>query len=168
MGTDDDRPGDWTEARRKRAFELMQKGWKACRIAEALGVSKAAVSQWKDRLEQQGPAAWRTCSRPGRPPRLTQEQLEMLPSMLSQGAPAWGFRGEVWTCARVGCILRWQFGVHYHTGYVAQLLKRVQFSPQVPQKRAAQRDEQAIEHWRRVLWPALKKRRASKVDSSPL
>jgi hypothetical protein len=35
---------DWKEARRKRAFELKEHGWKHCEIAEALGVSKAAAA----------------------------------------------------------------------------------------------------------------------------
>src|SRR5207253_3024998 len=108
MGPDES-PRDWKEARRKRGLELLQQGWKARRVAEALGVAEAAVSQWKARLEQQGASAWRTPRREGRPPRLSSEQLEMMPSMLCQGAPAWGFRGEVWTCARVATILRWQF-----------------------------------------------------------
>lgn len=36
---------DWQEYRRFQAHELHQKGWKGNRIAEALGVSKSAVSQ---------------------------------------------------------------------------------------------------------------------------
>ena len=168
MEPDEDSPRDWQEARRKRAFELMQSGWLASRISEALGVTEAAVSQWKSRLEQHGPTAWRTQPRPGRPPRLLPEQLDMIPSMLSSGAPSWGFRGEIWTCARVAAIVRWQFGVHYHKGYIAELLKQLRFSPQVPQKRAAQRDEQEIESWRQEVWPALKKRPGSKADRSSL
>ena len=35
---------DWREGRRLRAFELKQQGWPQQRIAEALGVSKGAVS----------------------------------------------------------------------------------------------------------------------------
>jgi transposase-like protein len=39
-------PQDWKEARRLRAFNLAQQGWKQCEIANALGVSRPAVSQW--------------------------------------------------------------------------------------------------------------------------
>jgi predicted transcriptional regulator len=34
---------DWKEARRKRAFELKELGWKPGDIAQALGVSAPAV-----------------------------------------------------------------------------------------------------------------------------
>ena len=40
----DPTPSDWREARRFRAFELKQDGWKQTDIAEALGVSEGAVS----------------------------------------------------------------------------------------------------------------------------
>ena len=33
-------PGDWKEARRLRAWELVQKGWKRQDVVEALGVTK--------------------------------------------------------------------------------------------------------------------------------
>jgi len=36
---------DWREARRFRTWELKQKFWKQCDIAEALGVTDGAVSQ---------------------------------------------------------------------------------------------------------------------------
>jgi len=39
-------PHDWQEGRRLRALELYEAGWKAIRIAEALGVTRGAVSQW--------------------------------------------------------------------------------------------------------------------------
>ena len=43
---------DWREGRRLRAFELKQQGWSQQRIAEALGVSKGAVSQWMKRARE--------------------------------------------------------------------------------------------------------------------
>jgi hypothetical protein len=38
-------PRDWREERRLRAWALHQQGWMGKTIAEALGVSKGAVSQ---------------------------------------------------------------------------------------------------------------------------
>ena len=46
------KPTDWREYRRFQAFELRQQGWKNSKIAQALGVSKAAVSQWFKRLDE--------------------------------------------------------------------------------------------------------------------
>jgi len=37
---------NWREGRRLRAFELKEQGWKHKEIAEALGVTEGAVSQW--------------------------------------------------------------------------------------------------------------------------
>ncbi|MFO0239449.1 MAG: winged helix-turn-helix domain-containing protein [Betaproteobacteria bacterium] len=37
------------------------------------------------------------------------------------------------------------------------MLGNLGFSPQKPEKRALQRDEQAISTWKRKGWPALKK-----------
>ena len=39
-------PRDWKEGRRLRALALHEQGWQAIRIAEALGVTRGAVSQW--------------------------------------------------------------------------------------------------------------------------
>jgi predicted transcriptional regulator len=52
-------PKDWREARRLQAWELKQKGWKQKDIAEALGVSKGAVSQWFKKAESEGVEALR-------------------------------------------------------------------------------------------------------------
>lgn len=83
-----------------------------------------------------------------------------VPELLQRGAEAHGFRGEVWTCARVAEVIRREFGVSYHPAHVSRLLKALkQKSLQKPQRRANQRDEEAIEHWKEERWPSLKKRR---------
>ena len=46
------KPNDWREYRRFQAYELKQQGWKNSQIAQALSVSKGAVSQWFKRVEQ--------------------------------------------------------------------------------------------------------------------
>src|SRR5215207_174763 len=45
---------NWREGRRLRAFELKKQGWKQTEIADALGVSEGAVSQWMKRATQEG------------------------------------------------------------------------------------------------------------------
>jgi transposase len=102
---------DWKEARRKRAFELKELGWKQGDIAQALGVSAPAVCKWLSKVNAgPGVEAWR--SKPARsgPLKLTPEQLRLIPDFLSHGAEAYGFRGEVWAYARVAKVFEEEFG----------------------------------------------------------
>jgi predicted transcriptional regulator len=46
------RATNWREGRRLRAWELHQKGWQQQAIAEALGVTQGAVSQWLKRVKE--------------------------------------------------------------------------------------------------------------------
>jgi len=149
---------DWREGRRLRAFELKQEGWPQQRIADALGVSKGAVSQWMKRARQGGGVqALKRQPAPGASPRLSEEQQTKLPELLERGAEAHGFRGNVWTCERVAIVIRKEFGVSYHPAHVSRLLKKARLSLQKPSRRANQRDEEAIENWKKQRWPQLKK-----------
>lgn len=159
-------PQDWREARRLRAWELRELGWKPVRIAEALGVTRGAVSQWFKRAEADGKAALYGCKHSGPKPRVSREQLEQLPALLKQGAEAYGFRGEVWTCTRVAAVIEREFGVTYTPQHVGNLLRQLGWSRQKPLTRASQRDEGAIATWREETWPALKKRRKPRPKGS--
>ncbi len=53
-------PRDWREGRRLRAGDLHQQGWSQIRIAQALGVTPGAVSQWIKRGNHGGAPALRT------------------------------------------------------------------------------------------------------------
>jgi transposase len=149
-------PKDWKEARRLQAWHLKQQGWSQRQIAEALGVSAGAVSQWMSRARAGGPEALRHRPRPGAPCRLTTAQLARVPELLHRGAEAYGFRGQLWTCGRIAAVLRLEFGISYHPVHVGRLLKAMRWSPQKPARRARQRDEAAIARWREETWPAIK------------
>jgi transposase len=151
-------PTDWREGRRLRAWELHQLGWKQQDIALALGVTPGAVSQWMTRGRAGGVVALRNRTSPGAPVRLTAAQRAGIPALLSKGAEAWGFRGDIWTRARVAVVIKRAFGVAYHPDHVGRLLRALGWSVQKPIARATQRDEEAIAAWRAEKWPAIKKK----------
>jgi transposase len=95
---------------------------------------------------------------------LSPDQQQHLLAMLSEGAEAHGFRGQVWTQPRIARLIKRAFGVVYHPRHVGRLLKRLKWSPQKPAHRASQRDEAAIERWRTETWEALKKSPAGRAD----
>lgn len=148
-----------------RAYELRQAGWKQQQIAEALGVSKMAVSQWMATAATEGITGLYARPRSGAPRRLKDEQLQALPDFLSHGAEAYGFRGEVWTCARVGIVIEQEFKVTYDKSQVSRLLKRLNWTPQRPVERASQRNDAAIDRWRKEVWDELKKRHVMSIAS---
>jgi transposase len=151
---------DWREGRRRRAWELKQAGWKQQDIAAALGVTGGAVSQWLSRARAEGvEEGLRRHPAPGPTPKLTQEQLAQLPTLLDRGAEAYGFRGQAWTCKRVGVVIRRTFGVTYDPSHISRLLHRLGYSVQRPIERATQRRDEAVRVWWEQRWPALKKRR---------
>jgi transposase len=83
-------------------------------------------------------------SAPGAAPRLSLEQRAQLLELLSQGAEALGFQGEVWTQPRVATLIRDRFGVSYDPSQVGRILKASGWSRQKPVQRATQRDEKVI------------------------
>ena len=155
---------DLREYRRFRAWELRQEGWTQQRIADALGVTQGAVSQWlKQAREGGGPEALRRRKAPGARPRLTPKQLAHIPELLDLGAEAHGFRGDVWTRERVGKVIEREFGVSYHPTHVGRILRYLGWSGQKPVERASQRNEAAIQQWRDERWPELEKKPKQKA-----
>lgn len=148
---------DWREGRRFRAWELSQQGWGVTSIAEALGVTKGAVSQWLKKAREHGKEALRAVPHPGHGRRLSAEDEARLPELLAKGPQAYGFRGDLWSRQRVADVIRREFSVSYSRWQAGRILHRLGYSPQKPVVRALQRDEAAIERWQREKLPAIQK-----------
>jgi transposase len=149
---------DWREERRKRAWDLKQAGWKQKDIAVALGVTEGAVSQWMKSGREGGEEGLKAHPAKGATPRLTREQQAHIPEVLMKGAAAYGFAGDVWTSRRLAVAIKREFGVSYHPDHCSYLARKMGFSLQKPMVRATQRNEPAIEHWKKQQWPRLKKK----------
>ena len=139
-------------------MHLKRQGWSRHDIAEALGVSPVSVSRWCAHARDGGLEALRAHPSPGHPPKLSAAQKGLIPEFLWHGAEAYGFRGDVWTCARIARVIEEEFGVRYHKDHVSRLLQELHWTPQVPIRRAIQRDEPAIQRWRDEVWPDLLRR----------
>jgi transposase len=122
-----------------------------------LGVTEGAVSQWMKRAREGGVEGLRKRTSPGAASRLSEQQRAQLKEVLAQGAPAHGFRGEVWTCERVADVIRKEFGIVYHPAHVSRLVRALGLSLQKPARRANQRDDEAVRRWKEERWPELKK-----------
>jgi transposase len=145
------------EMRRMIAVRMLQAGRGVREVSRLVGVSPASISRWKKVLQEQGVEALRAKPHPGRPPRLTADQKQRLAEILRRGARAAGFPTDLWTLRRVAQVIQREFEVQYHPGRVWYLLRGMGWSPQKPQRRARERDEEAIRTWRTQKWEEVKK-----------
>ena len=80
-------------------MQLKHEGWYQRNIAEALGVAEATVSRWLARADEKGIESLMAHPGPGHPSELSPTQQALIPELLWHGPEAYGFRGQVWTCA---------------------------------------------------------------------
>jgi len=136
---------------------MHQHGQRQQTIAAALGLTQGAVSQIIARAEAGGVTALQYHQPQGAKARLTAAQKTDLLGKLRQGATAYGFQGDVWTCAGIAQVIAKAFSVTYPPDYIGPLLRQLGWSVPRPIVRATQRDETAIAAWAATDVPALKK-----------
>ncbi len=147
------------EKRRMRAIGLLEKNdLNQSEVARRLQVCRQTVSRWVDVFRDGGQEALRKAGRAGRKPELREADRERLEELLLKGPEKLGYETPLWTCARVAHLSEKEFGVEYHRGHVWKILDDLGWSCQRPVGRARERDEEEIRRWRRVRWPAIKKK----------
>ena len=145
------------EERRLAALEWIKRGThRNQEIAHHFGVSVHTVYTWKERLKRNG-GLKATVAR-GATARLTLAQREQLCTLLREGALHHGFPDETWTTKRVTDLIGRHFDVWYHHDHVRKILRQLGFTPQMPDGRAAERNELRIASWREQTLPELEKK----------
>jgi len=146
------------QARRLQAIALLEEGHAQVEIARRLGVSSAAVSQWKKAHAQGGTDALLAQVHPGPTPKLSPKQCQQLVGYLRQGPRKHGWSTELWTLPRIAELIARKFGAQYDQSGVWRLLQRLGWSCQKPERRAREHDQAAVDRWRQRDWPRTKKR----------
>ncbi|MFE5967229.1 winged helix-turn-helix domain-containing protein [Streptomyces sp. NPDC056463] len=151
------------ERLRLQAVERFESGQKNGEIAAALRVSERSVERWRRAWREQGEDGVLSKGSPGRP-RLSDAQIVRLERELERGSLAHGWADQRWTLARIKTLIGRLFHVSYTVEGTWRLLKRHGWSWQQPARRAIERDDEAVEVWRKETWPRV---RASRRKEMP-
>ena len=147
------------EAVRLEAAGLFAAGVKPREVARRLRVSVKSAYQWHQAWREDGAAALVSRGPVGQRCKLSPRCQEKLAAYLEQGPAAHGWdQDQVWTGARVATLIGRKFHVSYSVSGATRLMHRLGFTPQMPARRAAERDEQAVAAWKEATWEQVKPR----------
>jgi transposase len=149
------------ERQRRLAAQRVREGKTPIQVAQFLGVHPSSIRKWWKAYQKHGDAGLAAKPHPGRPPKLTPTRQRQVLNWLRKNPKSFGFATELWTAPRVAHIIERKFGVHFHPRYLNAWLTERDITPQKPQKRPRERDDDAIRHWVRYKWPCIQNARAA-------
>src|SRR5215470_16478499 len=116
---------DEMESRRLMGAQDLQRGLTQSQVSRKFGVSRTTASRWHRSLSGRGVEALRKRRAPGRPSRLTSEQLTAVAEIYRAGARAAGFESDRWTTQRFAEAIRAKFGIRYDPDHVGRIMHRL-------------------------------------------
>lgn len=146
---------------REKAVLAVQEGKTPAFVAEVLRVHPASVRKWWKAFQKKGSQGIAAKPHPGRPSRLTRRQQACVLRWIRKNPKSFGFSTELWTARRLAQVIQRKFGIQYHPRYLNEWLTARSVTPQKPQTRAKERDDQAIRHWTRYRWPCIQNEHAA-------
>ena len=122
-------PGTFTrdemESRRLLAAQDLQTGLSQSHVARKFGVSRTTASRWNRSLSGKGMDALKKRRAPGRPSRLTTDQLSAVKELYQTGPRAAGFDAERWTTARFADAIMARFAIKYDPDHAGRIMHRL-------------------------------------------
>src|SRR3954464_3333154 len=116
---------DEMESRRLMAAQDLQTGLSQSQVARKFGVSRTTASRWYRALNGKGVEALRKRRAPGRPCRLTKDQLNGVAEVYQAGPRVAGFDSDRWTTMRFADAIFARFGVRYDPDHVGRIMHRL-------------------------------------------
>jgi transposase len=125
-------------------------------IARDLRVTPGSVRRWHRAWQDGGTEALRSKGPVSRE-KLSPQQWARLELELRKGPLAHGFANDQrWTLGRIKTLIGKLFHVGYTPGGVWKLMRRHDWSCQVPVRQALERDEEAVAVWKAEVRPEIK------------
>jgi putative transposase len=146
------------ENRRRLGVQLILEGHTIKQVSELLKVSTRSVDNWISWYKNAGVVGLEALKHPGPKSKLSPEQIQEVCSWLTRDATEFGFRTHLWTSRRIVQVIKDKFDIKYNPNYFCHWLRKQGFSPQMPGKKATQRDEQKIAKWPKTEWSRILKK----------
>lgn len=131
------------KARRLLAIAHAMDGMTFTAAAEAAGMERQALCDAVKRYNAEGLDGLNDRPKPGRTPKLTEDQENELKTIVENGPDPETDGLSAYTCADIVDIIRTKFGVTYHEDHMGRLLRRLGFSRQKPRPFHPEKDEAA-------------------------
>lgn len=147
-----DKTDEKTPAQRLIAAIAYKNGITQSELADWFDVERKTIYNWLTRLEDRDlERAIYDVDRPGRPRKLTEEQLDELEEILHNPPTAVGYDVPAWMTDLVQELIREQFEIEYSRPSCRRLMKELGLSYQTPRKAAAEADPAEREEYEQEL-----------------
>ena len=149
------------ERRRRLGVDRLHEGYTQLEVADFLGVHVRTVRRWWHRYRKRGDDGLSAMPHPGRSRKLSPRREGQVLNWLRKRPKSFGFATDLWTAPRLAQVIQRKFGIDFHPHYLNQWLAERRITPQKPQRKARERNDEAIERWKQQEWPRIKNGRAA-------
>lgn len=145
---------DTRQARRLLAIAMVLDGASREEAARAGGMDRQTLRDWVHRYNAAGIEGLMDKARPGRPPRLSQTQLQELDAVIEEGPDIAVHKVVRWRCVDLKDAIKARFDVEVSERHVGRLLKgrdyrRLSVRPRHPRSDEAAQSafKKTLPHW---------------------
>jgi len=128
---------------RLHAILLVAQGMSCRRVADLLGDSPRTVQYWVRRFEDEGLSGLADADRPGRPRRLSPEQLERIACVLRDSPQEAGMSANLWDGKTLSSFIRKEWDVELGVRQCQRLFRQLGFRFRKPRPIIAHADPEA-------------------------
>ena len=143
--------GDADQARRILAIALVLEGSSREAAARAAGAQRQTLRDWVIRYNAGGLDGLKDRPKPGRTPRLSQEQLKVLDQLVDHGPGIAVDRVVRWRCADLQAVAKDRFGVTLSERSIGRILGQRRFVRLSVRPQHPDADEAAQEAFKKTL-----------------
>ena len=146
------------ETLRYLAVERVREGERPAAVIASLGFCRTTIYKWLRAVAKPGAGLKALRAKPatGRPRTLTPRQERQVFHWINGKDPRqYGLDFGLWTRTIVAALIERKLGHRLGATAVGELLAKLEITPQKPLQRAYQRDPQAIEKWKKEIFPGI-------------
>lgn len=141
------------EKRRLKAAKLFEQGKTQAEVARKFDVTTAAANHWYQAWRKRGAKALKSKGHPGFASKLSFTKKKAFKRAILKGPQAFGYETDLWTLSRLKVVMKKVNRLDFSEVWIWHIVRNLGFTPQKPQVKAKQRDEQAIACWKEKTLP---------------